>query len=123
MFDTYYSGDRHISVTRKEFRAPTDESVKLLREMESKAHSEVMRTIRVNDNILNGVIVEKYPNYFNQSIDYLFVFELNGKRFEITETVNNLRKMEEAELARMLYETVAKTITEQLIVENARKIL
>lgn len=60
MFDRTYvqKGPSHLSVNARitEKRAPTDESVRLLREMESAARSEVDRAIRLESNNFKAVL-------------------------------------------------------------------
>jgi len=57
MFDNYVkSGPSHMSVTTTvhEHRAPTDDSVKLLREMETKAEEQIRKAFPLNLNTLEG---------------------------------------------------------------------
>lgn len=69
----YVTKDVHIH------HAPTDESVKLLREMEEKAKSEILGSVRLDNNQFNCVI-----HYVRECISMDLVvrvmFELNGKR-------------------------------------------
>lgn len=50
MFDTYQVGPRHVSInsTTHEHCAPTDESVRLLAEMERKAEDRLVARMRVS---------------------------------------------------------------------------
>ena len=52
--------DRHVTVTEK--RAPTDESVKLLREMEAKAEAEVVKAVSVSNSTFECVIHQQIDN-------------------------------------------------------------
>lgn len=56
MFDrTYVSrGPVHVTVSHTEKRAPTDESVRLLREMEKAARDAVIESLRLPSNILEA---------------------------------------------------------------------
>jgi hypothetical protein len=60
MFDrtTIQAGPSYTTVT--ENRAPTDQSVRLLREMEAKAREQVEKSMKLPSNELNGVIHFSY---------------------------------------------------------------
>ena len=85
MFDTYLNPQRTQTqyVTREvhEHRAPTYESVKLLREMEQKAKDEVTKSIRLEPNFMNSNV---YMSYDPMGMDKVFniVFDMNGKTFQ-----------------------------------------
>lgn len=60
MFDSYLihptPSDVYLRAEINERRAPTDESVKLLREMEEKARKEVIAAMRVEDSTVECVL-------------------------------------------------------------------
>ncbi|CAB4122678.1 hypothetical protein UFOVP33_36 [uncultured Caudovirales phage] len=66
-----------ITVTEK--RAPTDESVRLLREMETKAKAEVIKAITLNDHRFDGVIHSMMEHLTGTHI-LRFVYSVNGKK-------------------------------------------
>lgn len=68
-----------IDVTIK--RAPTDESVKLLREMEAAAKAEVLETVRVSDGVFDGV-VHFYKDGMNAQDVWECVFKINGQKLK-----------------------------------------
>ena len=78
-----------INVTEK--RAPTDESVRLLREMEAKAKAEVIKAIAVNDNHFTGVIHTMFDALSQQSTVRL-VYSLNGKKLTTDYQINESEK-------------------------------
>ena len=84
MFDTYQVGprslDARVSVTEQ--RAPTDESVRLLREMEDKAAKQVLEAMRLESNTFKGVVQKQYDAMTDDNI-YRCAFELNGKRLMV----------------------------------------
>lgn len=71
----------HISIssTHKEYRAPTDESVKLLKEFQEKAQKEVIKSVRLDNNDFKAVI-QHYRDYSSCDTKLRAVFELNGRR-------------------------------------------
>lgn len=66
-----------INVTEK--RAPTDQSVRLLREMETAAKAEVIKAIAVNDNQFSGVI-HHMQDYLTGMHRLRFIYSVNGKK-------------------------------------------
>lgn len=60
-------------------RAPTDESVRLLRDMEAQARDEVLKTVRVADTQFECV-VHQWQDHMNDSMNWRAVFSLNGKK-------------------------------------------
>lgn len=97
MFDTYIAQrprteyvDRNINIT--EHRAPTDASVKLLREMEAKAEASRIALIPLPaGNAVTGVVevMQRHDrfNYYQARV----IFEINGRRCtaEIGEYLDN----------------------------------
>jgi hypothetical protein len=62
-----------------EKRAPTDESVRLLREMEDKAKAEVIKAVQVTDNQFHGVLHSMFDamSYRNR---LRMIYSINGKK-------------------------------------------
>jgi hypothetical protein len=85
MFDRYdiSPAQQYISVNASitEKRAPTDDSVRLLREMEAKAREQVIKTIRLDDNDFKCV-VHIMNEVHSGDIKYAVLYSLNGKRIE-----------------------------------------
>jgi len=89
MFDTYQVRAVTESVTRNvhEHRAPTDESVKLLREMEAQAKAEVVKSIHLKDNTFDAKLyVVKEP--LSMQRRYTIRFKLNNEKFEVEKSFN-----------------------------------
>ncbi len=86
MFDrtlTFVAPERHTTeeVTKQvhHHRAPTDASVKLLREMETKAKEQIIEAIHVGDTTFECVVhTMRFPE--DQSTLYRAVYSLNGKK-------------------------------------------
>ena len=67
---------QHISVTEK--RAPTDESVRLLREMQQKSEDSIVESMRLDDNEFKGVVHSSVLAW-EYTKQYVAVFSLNGR--------------------------------------------
>jgi hypothetical protein len=72
----------HESVTVHEHRAPTDESVRLLREMEEAARDKVVQAIRLENSPIDCV-VHVQDNHMTGDRDLCAFVRVNGKRIEI----------------------------------------
>lgn len=84
MFDTYLTPQKtetyYVTKEVHEHRAPTDESVKLLREMEQKAKDQVIKSIQLEANHLNAnVYIYADPMSFNNM--FRVVFDINGHSY------------------------------------------
>lgn len=83
MFDHIHHHEHQAStsvhVTEK--RAPTDESVRLLAEMEAAAQARVKAAIRVTDTAFEGV-VHISDDVMNNRTLAACMFSLNGKKME-----------------------------------------
>ena len=81
MFDRYEMGPRRVSVesTVNHKRAPTDESIRLLREMEEAARESVLETFTPGPNELKGRVI-KMQTLMGARIYVLF--DLNGKKHQ-----------------------------------------
>jgi hypothetical protein len=62
-----------------EKRAPTDESVRLLREVEAEAKAAVVKSVRVANTDID-IVVHKQYDIINDQTLYRMVYSLNGKR-------------------------------------------
>lgn len=127
MFDKYniQSGPSHISanidVTEK--RAPTDESVKLLREMEEKARKQVLHSYITESNVLSGAHVGMCLNSSVLSKTSYALFKLNGIEYRVEaeiETTFNERDCLE-QLVEKLSKAISVELVQQLIKEDGLK--
>jgi hypothetical protein len=72
---------RHLTKTVHEHRAPTDESVRLLREMEQKARDQIIQAIRLEDALIDCVI-HAQEDFAGARMEYLVIAKVNGQRIE-----------------------------------------
>ena len=126
MFDTtqnhYHT--RHVSsnVTVTEKRAPTDESVRLLREMENKARDEVIKAVSVADNNFNCVIHTMKETLSCQQL-FKVIYTLNGKKYTTDYSVNEWDLDNREKWVKGLIEAVAYDIAYHLLLEPISKVL
>ncbi len=83
MFDRYQVGPSSISVhetrTINEHRAPTDESVRLLSEMEEKVLRRVIFSEKTTNCELQVFTVVLQPSFDSGDFEFRYGFTLNGK--------------------------------------------
>lgn len=96
-----------------EHRAPTDESVRLLKEMEQAARDKVDHSIRLEGNGFECVVEIMLDNMSDQLIARA-VFVLNGKRMDAEARVSR-RDDNPATLAGALRDAVAQRLAAEIL--------
>jgi hypothetical protein len=121
MFDKYFirEGVRHqsVDVKIKEERAPTDESLRLLKEMEKEVRNEIVESIAIDDNYVNGSITIFDIDPFMRHYRCVVSFKLNGRKYLVEKTLERVAFDIEghAVMLRTLYEVVADEIAKQML--------
>lgn len=109
-----FENTKSVDVHVHEHRAPTDASVKLLREMEQAAEAKVIEAVRVG-NISFECVVHREVDNLNDQVVFRAVFKLNGKQ----ETAEHRRERRNAsDLAaawRALRDEIARVIATRMI--------
>lgn len=103
-------------VTREvhEHRAPTDQSVALLREMEEKARAEIVKAVHVGDASFECVVhLNKFP--VDGSTGLMAIFSLNGKKMIVEYREHDWRSTREQMLVKLRDLMAEKIATEVLI--------
>lgn len=112
---------KNVNVT--EHRAPTDESVKLLREMEAEAQSRIVKSTRVADMGFECVI-HSMRDSINSQIRFAVIYSLNGKKHRVDHDVEDMGSR--VELTRKtvdsLIDAVAKDMAEKLLIGAFKKL-
>jgi len=88
-----------VTVTQHvhEHRAPTDESIKLYKEMLEKAQAEVVKVTldQMEGNTLSNARVEVSQQFDSMDRKYQFWFRLNGADYKIEFNLNDLDELRE----------------------------
>lgn len=76
--------------TIQEHKAPTDESIRLLNEMQDKAIQNLIAKVEVRDNLVEGVAWAMGNNYSTMDFDVqlFFKFKINGHEFVVDKKIN-----------------------------------
>lgn len=103
----------HVTVTEK--RAPTDESVKLLREMEQAARDQVIGSIVLESNGFKGVAL-MYERPWERTHVVTIRYEFNGKKEECEIRMDGFLNVEERveRVIKELADHIAKTTLAEL---------
>lgn len=111
-YDTHVTERVHESVTVHEHRAPTDESVRLLREMEQAARDKVVQAIRLEDSPIDCVVhTQKDP--MNARHDFCIFVQINGRKIEIRKSFD--QEFEVEEIAEGLMVAVSERIAAEVL--------
>lgn len=99
-----------VNVTEK--RAPTDQSVALLREMEQAAKDNIVHTLKLEKNgfeaIVHFMISQFDLNYVGKAI-----FDLNGKRMVVEESISQYQGPKA--LVQALMKKISEKIAEEVL--------
>lgn len=118
MFDTYVQRhtteyvDRNITV--KEYKAPTDESVKLLNEMTEKALNNIVKTFSTSNNTLQAKVAV-YQDHRMQVNEFMCKFTLNGKDHMLRVEINAYETPDMDSMVEKLYTKVCERLAQELM--------
>ncbi len=122
MFDTYRTvvqpGPSHISVTEK--RAPTDESVRLLKEFEAEAKNKVLNAVSVKNTVFDGVLHHTHDLH-SDKFRFACVFKLNGERMTASFEINTEEANKE-KVAIGIRDAIAAQIANSIATELMRSV-
>ena len=100
------------TVNVHEHRAPTDESVTLLREMERTVEERRVASFHLEGNDLNGA-VEAIRSVVDGSVIFMAVFDLNGRRIKVKHQVHEYTKP--TEMMHGLRDAIAERLAVEII--------
>lgn len=121
MFDTHIThlsnSPNSVHVTVNEKRSPTDESVKLLMEMEKKAQEKIDKSIRLNSTNID-VVIHSYQDFNDQFIHFRIHYMLNGVRRTVVHAVPMHLVDDEEGIAKALLKALSEDIALNLLSES-----
>lgn len=110
-----YDSDRTTNVTVN--RAPTDESVRLLKEFEQAARDKVVSSQELKNNLVEATVWHVH-DAMNWKDKYKILIKINGKSSEIdVDVYPNKTKLETMEI---LYQKVSERIAAMLMNDIAK---
>lgn len=111
-FEASYRGPSNVTITEK--RAPTDESVRLLNEMEQAARNKVVETTIVKDTHFECKIHKSVDALSMQDV-YGVIYSLNGRQQTTEVRVDRHEKLDPYQLAEHIRNHVANDISNHLL--------
>jgi len=131
MFDKYvindtegrnhrHTHDHNVKITEQ--RAPTDDSVRLLKEMQEKSRADLIGSYIIEDNSFNGVM-DVYKNAMTLTNTVVVRFYLNNIEYITESSVRQIDFKTNDNPAKIFYSVVSEAITEKLLNENIKKLI
>ncbi len=120
MFDTYLSSGalarsvREVHKTVHEHRAPTDQSIALVREFEKEAENKVLYGIKGSDNSFQFRAMV-FREIFDEKI--MLDFSLNGRKHKFT--IPTERRSSAKDNLLKIRDAIAKEIANTICIESA----
>lgn len=121
MFETtnHHHHTHNTTTNIKEHRAPTDESVRLLYDMEKAAHDKIIDSIRLDNTVIDCVI-HAMNDFAGYQRKFAAVFKINGKRYTaIYEVGNDITDREI--ISNGIRDSIAKEIANHIIIDGLSK--
>jgi len=113
-----YTGPSSISVVHK--RAPTDDSVRLLKEMEDAVIQNIVDSITVNNNEFNCKIYYMRDN-LNMDNKYSIVYSLNGNKhvcnITIPQEMGHSNEIQQKQI-KLIHSALAEDIASQILMSS-----
>lgn len=78
--------DRDITIKN----APTEESLKLLNEMQQKVKDNIIDSIKIEGNFINAVVVYFSNDVYRNCVDYEIKYTLNNIEYKISGDVSDV---------------------------------
>jgi hypothetical protein len=97
-----------------EYRAPTDESVRLLKEMESEAKQKIVESITVNNTTFECSVQMNVDPINDRSV-YWIVYQLNGKQSKLEVAIPNWMGLSDIDKINHVRDGLAKDIASNMI--------
>lgn len=113
--------NKYVNIEEK--RAPTDESVRLLKEMEAEARAKIIDSFNLQNNLIDGKIYVS-RDCINKGFAVVLVVEINGKKEEFCLKVKDLYRYDTIrdEVLEDLYKQLSKRITLLLLRNNVKQL-
>lgn len=105
--------DTHQYTTVTEHRAPTDESVRLLKEMEQAARDKVLQSVQVEDSTI-ACVLHTMRDVLSDKLNVVAIVKVNGKKMEIRREFD-MYDMTREKVAIGMHTAVAERIAAELL--------
>jgi hypothetical protein len=112
---TITHGEKKVTV--KEHKAPTDESLRLLDEMQKKAQDRILEKhyVKLGDNEFGGLVLKMQMDDYSRDTHYCVLFKLHGKEYKFFYEDDGFAATEHE--LKLLVRGVSEAIQQQVHVE------
>lgn len=108
------------NITVHENRASTDESIRLLQEMEDKVTEKILYSSTTKRNLLSAAVMVVSKDVMSHSCIAHASFNLNGKDYHIKENIDMLSFPSKNDFINHLLKIVSTSISREITVELLR---
>lgn len=115
MFSREKITDINVNLTEK--RAPTDESVRLLREMEKEALNKIIKNIDLSNNQFSARPLD-FEVSLNFNSEGKVLFSLNGKKHELNVSFGFLES--EEDMIKVCHDELVKYIAREILISTGK---
>ena len=118
MFDRYNITPRpqeismHMRVVEK--RAPTDESVRLLKEMETAAQERVIESVKVG-NATFECVIHRMDDMLSFDTVYLAIISVNGRKLRVEHRVRHDERLDQHQHLDQMIDKVARRLAAEVV--------
>jgi len=91
----YVPYSKEVNVNVVEHKAPTDESVKLLNELQEKAMENIVHKLNIDDNFIKCEGIYFVDHVSDWNIHIHIKFEINGEEYYIKEKIDRSKWTQE----------------------------
>lgn len=116
MFDIIHTTPNTINVHKHEHRAPTDESIRLYKELEEKALQRLISTTTLEDNTFNATW-HVFTDFINHENKAICRYKLNGVEYQFEADVDSIHTGEK--LAKEMLKKIREKIADHLFISLA----
>jgi len=106
------------NTTITEKRAPTDESVRLLKEFEEKAEAKFINRIDIKTNLIEYTLLEFHESATTYPGTFQYFTNINGKDYSGQVTVNKHNDNYREEFLEKIHLDLAQKLTRNIIIET-----
>lgn len=111
------SSGTQSSISVKEYKAPTDESIRLCQEIEEKLFKKIVSAFEATNNVftVTGLVLTTEPFDFSMECTLITKFLLNNNEFTIKEKIKRLMLANPEEIVHSVVKQLANVLAVELL--------
>lgn len=113
---THHHETKVVAVTKEIEKSITPDRVTdMYDKVRSEVEKTIVRSILVQNNVLQGIVIETFDDYLTRSRHIHLRFTLNGKEYMDKQQLPERMELTDDNLVRRLYNFYLSILTEQLL--------